>query len=136
MSIDIEQLRALRWPLSRAAEYAERCAALRGCNYIPRHCINPTQMWQELNEREIDQELGWAAGIGLNSLRVFLQYIVYEAGPGALLDRMAAFLDIAARHGLSTMFVLLDDCWAPEPALGAQPAPVPGVHNSGWTQSP
>ncbi len=86
--------------------------------------------------QEIDQELGWAAGIGLNSLRVFLQYLVYEADPPALLDRLAAFLDIAARHGHSTMFVLFDDCWGPEPALGAQPAPRPGVHNSGWTASP
>ncbi|MBN2308597.1 MAG: cellulase family glycosylhydrolase, partial [Candidatus Hydrogenedentes bacterium] len=31
---------------------------------------------------------------------------------------------------------LFDDCWNPEPHIGPQPAPVPGVHNSQWLQSP
>jgi len=34
------------------------------------------------------------------------------------------------------MFVLFDDCWNPTPLLGKQPRPAPGVHNSGWVQSP
>ena len=34
------------------------------------------------------------------------------------------------------MFVLFDSCWDPSPALGKQRAPTPGVHNSGWLQSP
>ena len=34
------------------------------------------------------------------------------------------------------MLVLFDSCWHPEPALGPQPQPAPGVHNSGWVQSP
>src|SRR3546814_1398363 len=29
-----------------------------------------------------------------------------------------------------------DSCWHPEPALGPQPQPREGVHNSGWVQSP
>jgi len=32
--------------------------------------------------------------------------------------------------------VLFDSCWNPLPKLGKQPAPTPGVHNSGWVQSP
>ncbi len=141
MSDDLDRLRSARWPVERARAYRERCARLRGCNYIPRTCVNTTQMWQQpddpqSHERLLDQELGWAAGAGLNSLRVFLQYLVYEADPRGFLSRMEAFLDIAARHGQSVMFVLLDDCWGPEPALGPQPTPVPGVHNSRWTSSP
>jgi len=34
------------------------------------------------------------------------------------------------------MFVLFDSCWDPLPHLGPQHPPVPGVHNSGWVQSP
>jgi hypothetical protein len=34
------------------------------------------------------------------------------------------------------MFILLDDCFLPEPYLGKQADPVPGVHNSQWTSSP
>jgi hypothetical protein len=32
--------------------------------------------------------------------------------------------------------VLFDSCWDPEPKLGPQHPPTPGVHNSGWVQSP
>ena len=34
------------------------------------------------------------------------------------------------------MFVLFDSGWDPNPQLGPQRAPKPGVHNSGWLQSP
>ena len=32
--------------------------------------------------------------------------------------------------------MLFDSCWDPYPKLGPQHAPTPGVHNSGWVQSP
>ena len=32
--------------------------------------------------------------------------------------------------------MLFDSCWEPNPHLGAQHPPIPGVHNSGWVQSP
>jgi hypothetical protein len=32
--------------------------------------------------------------------------------------------------------VFFDDCWNQEPQIGRQPEPRPGVHNSGWMQSP
>jgi hypothetical protein len=32
--------------------------------------------------------------------------------------------------------VLFDSCWDPYPKLGPQHPPIPGVHNSGWVQSP
>ncbi|HEY5807154.1 MAG TPA: hypothetical protein VIT67_04265, partial [Povalibacter sp.] len=47
-----------------------------------------------------------------------------------------AFLTIAARHGIRPMFVLFDSCWEPDPQLGPQHPPIPGVHNSGWVQAP
>ena len=35
------------------------------------------------------------------------------------------------------LFVLFDSCWDPFPEVGVrQRAPKPGVHNSGWVQSP
>src|ERR1700747_2644196 len=36
----------------------------------------------------------------------------------------------------NTRLLLFDSCWDPEPRLGKQHAPRPGVHNSGWVQSP
>jgi hypothetical protein len=32
--------------------------------------------------------------------------------------------------------ILFDDCFKPEPRVGRQPDPEPGVHNSQWVQSP
>ena len=34
------------------------------------------------------------------------------------------------------MLVPFDGCWDPNPKLGKQPTPKPGLHNSGWVQSP
>ncbi|CAF1110857.1 unnamed protein product [Rotaria sordida] len=34
------------------------------------------------------------------------------------------------------MFVLFDECWLPDPKLGPQPDPIPGVHNSQWVRCP
>src|SRR6185437_9805606 len=34
------------------------------------------------------------------------------------------------------ILVLFDSCWEPDPKLGPQHPPIPGVHNSGWVQSP
>ncbi|MCU1258473.1 MAG: hypothetical protein JWO80_1358, partial [Bryobacterales bacterium] len=40
------------------------------------------------------------------------------------------------KHGIKPVFVLFDSCWDPFPKAGKQRAPKPGVHNSGWVQSP
>jgi hypothetical protein len=72
----------------------------------------------------------------MNSLRVFLHDLPWQQDPKAFLARVEQFLAIAHRHGLGTMFVFFDSCWHPFPRLGQQPEPVPGVHNSGWVQSP
>ena len=86
----------------------------------------------------IDEELGWAAAAGYNSLRIFVQYLVWLHDPDGLLQRMDRLLSIAAGHGITATFILFDDCAfaGREPYLGVQDDPKPGVHNSGWTPSP
>ena len=129
-----------RWSAEKAWEWYDSRPWVCGFNYLPRTAVNSSEMWQEetFDSRTIDRELGWAAHYGYNSCRVFLQYLVWRAEPEAYLRRIAAFLEIARRHGLSTMPVLFDDCAfaGKEPYLGRQDEPVPGVHNSGWTPSP
>jgi hypothetical protein len=123
--VDVRSLRAMRWTPERAWRWYRGIGSIRGFNYVPRTAVNTTEMWQSLDEETIDEEFGWAAACGLNSARVFVQYLVYEAEPRALLDRMERFLALAARHGISVTFVLFDDCWRSEPALGPQ-QPVDG----------
>lgn len=107
-------------------------------NYVPRTAINPTEMWQKstFDPETIDQELGWAGELGFNSMRVYLNHLVWQEDSAAYIDRIDQFLDIADKHGLSTMFVFFDAVWRPHSSLGPQPDPIPHVHNSQWVQCP
>jgi hypothetical protein len=134
----LQRLRDARWPAEKAWKWYAGVGPICGCNYVPRTAVNTTEMWEAetFDPKTIDEELGWAEKAGMNSVRAFVQYVVYEADPQGLVARMDRFLAIAARHGISVTFVLLDDCFGPEPKVGRQPDPIPGVHNSQWTASP
>jgi hypothetical protein len=109
-----------------------------GSNFIPASAINQLEMWQaaSFNPQEIDQELGWAEGVGMNTMRVFLHDLLWEQDAAGFRQRLDTFLSIAAKHHIRAMFVLFDSCWDPNPQLGPQHPPIPGVHNSGWVQGP
>ncbi|HUU10643.1 MAG TPA: cellulase family glycosylhydrolase, partial [Phycisphaerae bacterium] len=131
---------AERWPADKARDWYQQVPRPCGFNFLPSTAVNTTEMWQAdtFDAATIDRELGWAEAIGFNSCRVFLQYLVWQADPERFLERFDRFLGIAAKHRISVMPVLFDDCAfsGKEPYLGKQDAPVPGVHNSGWTASP
>lgn len=126
------------WSVKQANEWYARQGWLVGCNYIPGNAINQLEMWQEstFSEKTIAKELGWAASLGMNTVRVYLHDLLYEQDKEGFLKRIAIFLKVAAKHKIKPMFVLFDSCWDPFPALGTQRAPKPHVHNSGWVQSP
>ena len=69
-------------------------------------------------------------------MRVFLHPLLWEQDPKGFLDRLDKFLAVADKHGIGVMFVLFDSCWDPFPKLGKQREPKPGLHNSGWVQTP
>ncbi|MFO0879776.1 MAG: cellulase family glycosylhydrolase [Gemmataceae bacterium] len=127
-----------RWSEKQAAAWGKKIPWLVGANYTPATAINQLEMWQAdtFDPKQIDRELGWAASLGFNSMRVFLHHLLWEQDSQGLLDRMEQFLKIAERHKIGVMFVLFDSCWDPNPKLGKQRAPSKGVHNSGWVQSP
>ncbi|MEO0530234.1 MAG: cellulase family glycosylhydrolase [Planctomycetota bacterium] len=127
-----------RWTEERVnAWYAEQPWPV-GANFVPSTAINQLEMWQaeSFDPDAIDRELGWAASIGMNSMRVFLHDLAYREDPEGFCDRVDEYLAIADRHGVSTLIVFFDGVWNPTPSPGPQPAPRPGVHNSGWVQSP
>jgi len=129
---------AVRWTEKDAADWYARQPWLVGSNYIPADAINELEMWQAdtFDAKRIDLELGWAEAIGLNTMRVFLHDLAWQLDPVGFQKRIDTFLQIAAKHHIKPLFVLFDSCWDPEPRLGKQHAPRPGVHNSGWAQSP
>ena len=132
------QAQTPRWTESQANDWYAQQPWLVGSNYIPATAINQLEMWQAVtfDPQRIDLELGWAESLGLNTMRVFLHDLLWQQDPKGFRSRIDAFLSIAEKHHIKILFVLFDSCWNPNPHLGAQPAPTPGVHNSGWVQSP
>jgi hypothetical protein len=127
-----------RWSEQQAGDWYTRQPWILGANYIPATAINQLEMWQAdtFDPQRIDLELGWAEAIGMNTMRVFLHDLLWQQDAPGLRRRIDAFLGIATRHHIRTLLVLFDSVWDPNPRLGPQHAPVPGVHNSGWVQSP
>ncbi|MCX7804937.1 MAG: cellulase family glycosylhydrolase [Planctomycetota bacterium] len=127
-----------RWDTGRAAAWYERLPWLVGCNFLPSSAVNQLEMWQAetWDPATIERELGWAGSLGFNVLRVFLHDLLWTRDGEGFLKRVDDFLGIADRHGMRVIFVFFDDCHRPSPKPGRQPPPVPGVHNSGWVQSP
>ncbi|HET6805937.1 MAG TPA: cellulase family glycosylhydrolase [Frateuria sp.] len=127
-----------RWTPSKAHAWYEHQPWPLGSNYVPANAINELEMWQaaSFDPARIDKELGWAQQLGMNTMRVFLHDLLWKQDPAGFKRRIDQFLTIADRHGIKPIFVLFDSCWDPEPELGPQHPPIPGVHNSGWVQSP
>ena len=127
-----------RWPAEKANAWYAKQPWLVGSNYTPASAINELEMWQAdtFDAAAIDKELGWAEGLGMTTMRVFLHDLPWQQDSAGFRARIDRFLDIASKHHIRPLFVLFDSCWDPLPKLGPQHAPTPGVHNSGWVQAP
>jgi len=138
LCVDIAGAQTSRWSEQKANDWYAQQPWLVGSNYTPRSAINQLEMWQEptFNPAQIDQELAWAESLGMNTMRVFLHDLLWQQDAPGFQKRIDSFLVIASRHHIRPIFVLFDSCWDPNPHLGPQHPPIPGVHNSGWVQSP
>ncbi len=127
-----------RWTATKANEWYAQQPWLVGANYIPSDAINQFEMFQATtwNPAINDRELGLAESVGMNTARVFLQDQLWQQDPEGFKKRLDEFLTIAEKHHIRPILVLFDSCWDPNPKLGPQHPPIPGVHNSGWVQSP
>jgi cellulase (glycosyl hydrolase family 5) len=108
-------------------------AAIRGANYVPSHASTSVAAWKTYDPAQIDRELDYAARLGLNSLRVFLQYVVYEDDPAAFTGRVGDFVARCHRRGIRPLFVLFDSCFGDEPSLGKAESPT-WVNNPGFSR--
>jgi hypothetical protein len=126
------------WSAEKANEWYAAKPWLRGSDFIPSTAVNQLEMWQAptFDVTTIDRELGYAASIGLNCMRVFLHHVAWESDPAGFKQRIDKYLAIADRHHIYTIFVFFDDCWNENYKAGVQPAPKVGVHNSGWIRDP
>ena len=129
---------APRWSVEQANRWYKDQPWLVGANFIPSTAINQLEMWQAetFDPATIDRELGYAEKLGFNTMRVFLHNLPYEQDAAGFTQRINQYLAIADKHHIKTMFVLFDSCWNDNPKPGRQPAPRPGIHNSGWVRAP
>ena len=134
----IAQNRPGRWTEAQATTWYSKQPWLVGANFIPSDAINELEMFQAttFNPELNDKELGLGESIGMNTMRVFLQDQLWSQDPEDFKKRLDTFLSIAAKHHIRPLLVLFDSCWETNPHLGPQHPPIPGIHNSGWVQSP
>ena len=127
-----------RWTEQQANAWYAQQPWLVGSDYLPYDAINQLEMWQAdtFDPQRIDLELGWAEAIGMNTMRVFLHDLLWQQDPEGFRSRIDIFLALCAKHHIRPILVLFDSVWDPNPKLGPQHPPIPGVHNSGWVQSP
>ncbi len=127
-----------RWPAQKANGWYAQQPWLVGADFIPSDAINELEMFQAatFDPALIDKELGMAESIGMNTIRVFLQDQLWQQDSQGFTQRLNSFIGIAAKHHIRPLLVLFDSCWESNPHLGPQHPPIPGVHNSGWVQSP
>lgn len=126
------------WNAEKANAWYAQHKWINGADFIPATAINQLEMWQKdtFDPKTIDQELGWAEGIGFNTMRVFLHSVAWKEDPSGFKNRVNEYLAIAGKHHIQTIFVFFDDCWNVNPKPGKQPLPKTGIHNSGWMQDP
>jgi hypothetical protein len=126
------------WTAPKANAWYAQHKWMSGADFIPSSAINQLEMWQAdtFDPATIDRELGYAQGIGFNTMRVFLYSLAWKQDKAGFKKRIDQYLTIANKHGIKTMFVFFDDCWNADAKIGKQPAPKTGIHNSGWLQDP
>ena len=89
-----------QWSAERANEWFASIPLPFGCNFLPSTAVNSTEMWQadSFDPATIERELQLAAGLGYNTVRVFLQFMVWEADPEGP-QRAPGDLPAAGRRG-------------------------------------
>lgn len=130
-----------RMTADEAWEWYNRTPWYCGVNYIPANAINYTAMWDKsgFSPHVIDKELQLMQDLGMNCVRVVLQYAVYADNPKYFIRTFGKFLDICQRHNIVVMPIFFDDCTFgtnTDPTVGRQPEPLDGWYAWAWAPSP
>src|ERR1044071_8472765 len=82
-----------RWSEQKARDWYAARPWLVGENYNPASAINQLEMWQadSFDPKRIDLELGWAEGLGMNTMRVFLHDLLWQQDAEGVKKRLDQF---------------------------------------------
>ena len=107
-----------RWSRERAWAWYDGHPWLRGCNFMGSDCANRIDQWQEYGFEErlrtAEAELALAAATGFNSIRIILEFMVWEKQHDGFMERFDRYLAAAWKHGVSCMVVFGNDCMQPK----------------------
>ncbi len=118
------------WTVEKAWEWYNKQPWLRGCNFMGSDCNNRIDQWQEYGFEErfttAERELELAASTGFNTIRLIMQFEVWDQEHAGFMKRLDRYLAAAYKCGISSMICFGNDCMVPkdenyvEPALGLQ----------------
>lgn len=82
------------WTKEQAKDWYAKQGWLVGADFLPSTAINQLEMFQEasFDTATINRELGWAEGIGMNTMRVYLHDMLYEQDSVGFLRGWMSFL--------------------------------------------
>lgn len=117
------------WSKERIWEWYNARPWIRGCNYMSADCANRIDQWQSEGFEErlqtTDRELALAKETGFNAIRVLVEFLVWYKEHDSFFERFDRYLDVCAKHNISCMVVLANDCMRPKGYetnhLGKQP---------------
>ena len=115
----------MRWSKERIWEWYNARPWMRGCNYMSADCANRVDQWQALGFEErfetTERELALMRETGLNSVRLILEYVVWQKEHDGFMERFDRYLSLCAKYGISCMIVLANDCMPPKTELWRMP---------------
>eukprot|EP01051_Picozoa_sp_SAG22_P024467 SAG22_NODE_6796_length_810_cov_1.315049_1_plen_215_part_01 len=117
------------------APYANEWADVRGVNYVPSYSANPVQTWADYDEATVERELGYARGIGLNAVRVFMHMFVWKADRASFLARYDHFVGACAARGIKPLVVVFDDDFFDVPGVNTTADIAPWLATAAYRKS-
>jgi len=83
-----------------------------GANYVPTRRMNTYQVWWRFDADQLNQQIGFAPRINLNSLRMWLSPERWWEAPDETQQQMDTLLAIAHRHNIKILISLFKNCGA------------------------
>ena len=107
-----------RWSKERAWEWYNARPWIRGCNYMCADAVNRVDMWQALHFddylKSTENELALMRELGFNSVRVILEFVVWQKEHDSFLERFERYISLLDKYGISCTVTLANDCMPPK----------------------
>ena len=118
-----------KWSIAQINDWYDNHPWIRGCNFMSSDCANRIDQWQayEFDKRlkTADRELALARDIGFNSVRLIMDFYVWQDEHDSYMANLERYLQTTAKNGISAMIVMANDCLVPKedfirPQMGPQ----------------